>query len=450
MAERFVNDFEQPYEQIEPFAWLRMQGVGGRLLGWEGQSYRFSELDFMARAHDGYGTNWPINYKRLVPYYEEAERYLRIVGTTDNIPQLPDSIYSKAAAQSLAEGLIREPAAKHLGIKVIPARLSQRSFAKREQRESDERGYTPLGAIEQGLRTGRLTLRTGAIVTELIVEGNQVRGVQIVEGESSISEAYANVVFLCASTLESTRLLLRCACLKSNKTLGRYLMDHVMGGGAFGYVDMPKAALAASKREPQRIYIPRFRNIDHRITNGFIRGYGIQGKVITDSPEECLAEKSSRVTKTIRLRVVLSAFGECLARYENSVALSATTDRWGRPNLAIGARWCKNEERLMQDAATQCTRLLEVCGVKDIQTTSMLSTPGLAIHEVGTARMGENPEESVVDPNCEAHAVRGLFVTDGACWVSSGCQNPTLTMLAITGMACEVVTRRFNLEKRRT
>jgi choline dehydrogenase-like flavoprotein len=102
-----------------------------------------------------------------------------------------------------------------------------------------------------------------------------------------------------------------------------------------------------------------------------------------------------------------------------------------------------NAKAMHEDAAATAAEMLEAAGAKNIRITSKLAEPGMAIHELGTARMGNDPKTSVTDPCCQLHDVKNVFAMDGACFVSSGCQNPTLTMMALTVRACDHLIDRF-------
>ncbi|HZS50277.1 MAG TPA: GMC oxidoreductase, partial [Bryobacterales bacterium] len=259
-------------------------------------------------------------------------------------------------------------------------------------------------------------------------------------------EVRAKVVVLCASTLESTRLLLNSApggLCNSSGVLGHYLMDHIFEGGAEGEFPMLEAnPWEGPPRRPNGIYIPRFRNITEKSTNGFIRGYGYQGRSSPvfdyDAPGFGAGYKQA-VRKGV-WRVNLGLFGECLARKENYVELDKdVVDAWGIPALRISMTWSDNEKKLYDDGRLQAAEMLEAAGAKNIRLTGEYSVPGFGIHEIGTARMGDDPKTSVLNRFNQAHDVKNIFVTDGACFVSSACQNPTLTMMAITVRACEYI-----------
>jgi choline dehydrogenase-like flavoprotein len=264
-------------------------------------------------------------------------------------------------------------------------------------------------------------------------------------------EVRAKVVVLCASTLESTRLLLNSApggLANSSGVLGKYLMDHIYGGGAAGEMPMLRAnPWFGPPRRPNGIYIPRFRNVKETTTNGFIRGYGYQGG---SSPSFAMgaegfgADFKKAVREQGKWHVNLGVWGECLARPENYVEINKDqVDAWGVPTLKIHMQWSDNELKIFEDARTQAAEMLEAAGAKGVVKTGRPSVPGFCIHEVGTARMGVDPKKSVLNAHNQTHDVKNIFVTDGACYVSSACQNPTLSMMAITVRACDHIKDRF-------
>ena len=134
----------------------------------------------------------------------------------------------------------------------------------------------------------------------------------------------------------------------------------------------------------------------------------------------------------------IGGFVECLPRRENFVELDPhVVDAWGIPALRIHMTWGSNEKALFQDALDAGAEMLEAAGAKDVTTPGVPKTPGDGIHEVGTARMGSDPRNSVLDSFCRTHDVKNLFVTDGACYPSMGTVNPTLTFMALTVRACD-------------
>ena len=229
----------------------------------------------------------------------------------------------------------------------------------------------------------------------------------------------------------------------SSGVLGHYLMDHVMGGGAAGTLPVLRGVPDTRGNRPNGVYIPRFRNLDTP-ESGFLRGYGFQGQAYLSTwghagavPGFGAAFKR-RVKAERPWRIFLGGFGECLPRFENHCTLDRErVDAWGIPILHVSAAFGGNERRMVADMADTAVEMLEAAGAEDVSRQEAPSPPGLAIHEVGTARMGRDPAASVLNRWQQAHDVPNLFVMDGSCFVSSACQNPTLTMMALAARACD-------------
>jgi choline dehydrogenase-like flavoprotein len=456
----FVDDYENPYTQAKPFHWIRMRVLGGRSLSWGRQSYRMSDLDFKAASHDGYGDDWPISYADLVPYYEEVERYVGISGTAEGLPQLPDSIFMPAMPMTCGEELLRDTAKKKFGRTVTMGRTAILTRPHNGRQACHycgpcEQGCvtfsyfsSPFTTVADAQKTGRLTLLTNAVASHLLMKDGKAEGIVYFDRITRAArEVKAKVVILCASTLESTRLLLNSKVCNSSGMLGKYLMDHIYRGGASGVLPGLEARpWAGPPRRPNGIYVPRFRNVKEKSTKGFIRGYGYQGGS-TPSFNFGAPGFGAKYKNAVRNGVWginLGLWGECLARKENAVEIdSDRVDAWGIPVLKVNAEWGDNEKKLWQDGREQAAEMLEAAGARNVQLTGEYSVPGFCIHEIGTARMGANPKTSVVNPYCQAHDVPNVFVTDGACWVSSGCQNPTLTMMALTLRACDYIMKEY-------
>jgi choline dehydrogenase-like flavoprotein len=135
----------------------------------------------------------------------------------------------------------------------------------------------------------------------------------------------------------------------------------------------------------------------------------------------------------------MGGFGECLPRWENSVEIDRNVvDVFGIPALRISMSWSDNERAMIPDMAEAAADMLEAAGAKNIEPWAVPDRmPGMGIHEVGVARMGVNPKKSVLNQFQQSHDVRNLFVMDAAGFVSSGCQNPTLTIMALTVRSCD-------------
>jgi choline dehydrogenase-like flavoprotein len=471
----FVNDLENPYTTPpdKPYSWIRSRQVGGRTVPWGRQSYRLSNLDFRAASRDGYGDDWPISYEDVEKYYDEVEEYVGVSGSYEKMPQLPDGKFLPPMAFTCGEHLLKKAVAKmgdpHRRVIIGRAAILTKKIHEGtpDERASChwcghcDRGCTTYSyfcsahsTIPAAERTGKATLMPNSVVSHVILDKatGKARGVHFVDAVTRAHrEAHAKMVFLCAGTLESTRIMLNSPTLdggegiaNSSGVLGHYLMDHVMGGGAGGTMPMLDSKAMAQDGRANGIYVPRFRNIDKQ--NGkFLRGYGFQGGSGQSlyGHARTVPGFGADFKKAVRDNhpwgINLGGFAESLARFENHVTINkSVVDAWGIPVLHVDMAFGDNERKLIDDAADSAAEMLEAAGAKDVRAwKGPLSIPGHAIHEVGTARMGDDPKKSVLNKFNQAHDVKNLFVTDGACYVSIACQNPTITMMAITGRACD-------------
>ena len=454
----FVNDLDNPYTQAKPFSWIRMRALGGRTLSWGRQSYRLSDLDFKAASHDGFGDDWPISYSDLAPYYDLVEKYVGISGQNEGLPQLPDGQFLPPMEMTCGETMFRDAVKSRLGRTVTIGRAAvltknHNGRAARHYCGPCEQGCgtfsyfaSPWTTIADAQKTGRFTLITDAVAARVNTKDGKATSVSYIDSNTrDAREIRAKVIVLCASTLESTRLLMNSGIGKSSDVLGRYLMDHIFRGSVSGEMPIQEARpWAGPPRRPNGLYIPRFRNVKEKTTNGFIRGYGYQGSSMPafrfDAPG--FGKEYKDAVRNGLWRIAFTPFCETLPRFENHVAIDPNrVDAWGIPVLKMHMEWSDNELKLWNDSREQGAEMLAAAGARDIRMGGDSSTPGLCIHEVGTARMGTDPRKSVVTPFCQTHEVPNLFVTDGAVFCSIACQNPTLTMMAITVRACDYITR---------
>jgi choline dehydrogenase-like flavoprotein len=278
----------------------------------------------------------------------------------------------------------------------------------------------------------------------------RVSGVRVIDAQSKAPlEFKARIFFLCASTLESTRILLNSTSpefpnglANSSGELGHNLMDHHMGSGARGIMPGHEDKMPFGNR-PNGLYIPRFRNVDRK-QKDFIRGYGYQGGGSREGWWRGLnklglgADFKNSLKKPGQWSLGMGGFGECLPNHNNYVDVDKEKpDAWGIPTLKIHCAWSENELAMSKDIAIQAGEMLAAAGAQDIEIFQQISPPGLAIHEMGTARMGRDPKTSVLNAHNQAHDARNLFMTDGACMVSSSCVNPSLTYMALTARTCD-------------
>ena len=468
VAEKFfVDDLENPYTTAEgkPFLWIRGRQVGGKSIMWARQSYRLSDLDFEANARDGFGTDWPIRYADLEPWYDYVEDFAGISGQAEGLPQLPDGNFLPPMEMSCVEAHVRDALATTWGGERTmtigrTAVLTQPHNGRQAchycgpcERGCITRSYfSSLNAtLPVAAATGRMTLRPDSVVRSLLYEDGRATGALVIDRESHEAiEFSARLVFLCASALESTRILLNSSneeyadgLANSSGVLGHYLMDHSMDAGARATFEGWEDRTTFGRR-PNGVYVARFRNVTDQHPD-FLRGYGYQGSARREGWQRGItgggfgADFKQRMAEPGPWTMWLGAFGECLPRYENYVELDPeVVDAWGIPVLKVHIAWSDNERTMMNDGAIQAAEMLEAAGgkVTELVTSENLPPPGLTVHEMGTARMGRDPATSVLNGFNQSHDIPNLFVVDGASMASSACQNPSLTYMALTARAC--------------
>lgn len=472
----FVDDLENPYVQPDdaPFLWIRGRQVGGRSIMWGRHSYRMSDLDFEANARDGHGTDWPLRYADLEPWYDHVEAFVGLSGQAEGMPQLPDGQFMPPLPFNCAEEHVRERLlALHDGTRVLTmgrAAVLTRDHLGRKachfcgpcERGCVTRSYfSSLNATLPAARaTGNMTLMPDSVVESILFdpENRRVRAVRVINRVSGeVTEFEGRVVFLAASALESARLLLNSKSAEfpnglanSSGAVGRYLMDHHMGAGARGRFDEWSQKEPFGRR-PNGIYLMRFQNV-HAQHPDFLRGYAYQGGGYRPGWGRGVTEPGfgagfkSRMADPGPWMFSLYGFGACLPDEQNYVELDPLVkDAWGIPALRIHCRWRENELAMRPDMQVQAAEMLEACGARDVSTYDEDNAPGLTIHEMGTARMGTDPRTSVLNGYNQAWDVSNLFVVDGACMSSSANQNPSLTYMALTARACD---HAVNLMKR--
>jgi choline dehydrogenase-like flavoprotein len=292
--------------------------------------------------------------------------------------------------------------------------------------------------------TGRLTLRPYSVVHSVIYDKRRGRatGVRVIDGQTKHAlEFSARIIFLCASTIESARILLNSGGIATaSGQLGKNLMDHIMGGGANARIDAPLDRDTIGNR-PNGIYVPRFRNVKTKSAH-FVRGYGFQGGAGREDWGRGASQTGFGVEFKKSLRkpgpwgFSFYGFGEMLPKEENFVELDKNkVDAWGIPVARITCAYGENEKALVHDMSITAAEMLAEAGAHDIEPYTSDNPPGLVIHEMGTARMGKDPKTSVLNAHNQVWDVPNIFVTDGACMASTACQNPSITYMALTARA---------------
>jgi glucoside 3-dehydrogenase (cytochrome c) catalytic subunit len=463
----FCNDLDEPYTTPpdRPFQWLgRLRMTGGRTNVWGRVSLRFSDLDFKAASHDGYGEDWPLGYSDLAPYYDLVEEYVGVAGMAEGLAHLPDGKFLPPMALYCQEVLLRNRAKEKLGYTVTPTRTANLTKPIHGRAQCHycgpcERGCvthsyfnSAFTTVADALQSGKCTLISNAMAYQVLMNSDQKRakGVLYVDRNThEPREIYGRTVILCAQAQESVRILLNSAdprhsngLANSSGVLGRYLTAHIRNGGGSG--ELPAFGQKPSLNGPNRpagIYIARFRNLEKGpASKNFLRGYGYEGGSgvdfnwsapgFGDAYKKALLEPQSGLSMT--------GFGEVLPRWDNYVEIDRNLkDRYGIPVLRISMADGPNEKAMTKDMAESAGEMLEAAGAKNIKTYADPSRGRWAVHEAGIARMGNDPKASVLNQFQQTHDVQNLFVMDASGFTSNPCQNPTLTIMALCVRSCD-------------
>lgn len=448
----FVDDKKHPYSTPDgrPFVWIRGRQVGGRSLTWTGLSLRLSPYEL---------EGWPLVYEDLAPYYDEVEGLMGICGARDHLPQLPDGNYRPGKSLTPAESIFRDR---------IASRWPERHvIIGRGIDHTTDNGWslkTSLGStLEAAGRTGLLEIRANSIARRLVADQRTgcVSGVEIIDTKTKASRLVsARAVIVCASTFESVRLLLNSQSAahpsglgNSSGLLGRYIMNKVSRSMTFE-MTLDQTDVIHPLSASESFVIPRYENVGSQ-TAEIRGGFGIWGAIQRMPPPP---QKLAAASRGLAFGVLVG-YGECLPYFDNKLELNANVlDEWGIPTLRIDVRWRENEEQMAERIQRDLRAMVAAAGGSVVDAAASTgsvrrhlaervlkagSTPGAFVHEVGGARMGTSPQNSVVNGYCQLWDSRNVFVTDGACWPTAGWQNPTLTMMAITARSCSFIADSF-------
>ncbi len=456
----YINEKENRYKTPsgKPFIWTQGRQVGGRSLTWGGITLRLSDSNFKAKSFDNYGPDWPINYSDLVPHYNAIEKLLNVKGNNDGLDQIPDGIFSEAMPFTPSEKIFKEEVEEKLKYKVIHSR----GFGTQDKGKTEDwPKSSSLGStLKKALLTGKVEILPNHIVERLILSNDQ----SVAEGLIGINSVtnnrikiYSKLIILCASTIQSIKILLNSSesihskgLIEPSGKLGSFLMDHI---STCRFFSLPIKSKDKSKRNELTgagsFFIPFGNHPDNTTDINFIRGYGIWGAIDRFDPPTIL--KTMPDTKT----GFLIGHGEVLAYEDNKLSLSKELDKWGLPIPHIDFTWKENELNMvshMNKTIEKCVKasggqihpiqeLIKIPLLKEIVNNSFAlksdpPPPGYYVHEVGGARMSNNSSQGVLDKWNRLWQCQNVLVVDGACWPTSAWQSPTLTMMAIARRAC--------------
>ena len=458
----WIDDKANPYHEESGFDWIRGNHVGGRSLMWGRQVYRWSDLDFEANAKEGIGVDWPIRYKDLAPWYDYVERFIGVSGKSEGLLHLPDGNFLPAMEMNCIEShLTQQIREKYTDRIVTIGRVANLTVPHQgrgtcQYRDRCIRGC-PYGAyfssqsstLPAAFATGKLHLRPHSMVKEILYDEGKERSnaVRIIDTQTLEEHVFeCDLIFLNASTLATTQILLQSTSTRfpnglgnDSGQLGKNLMDHHCYAGAQGQSEMFLDKYYKGRRA-NGIYIPRFRNLSQASsTSRYKRGFAYQGAGAREGWSRSIAEaRYGAKFKEAAMRpgkwtMGLLGFGECLPYEDNTVTLHPyKKDQFGLAQISINMSWKDNELAMRSDMMTDAAEMLDKAGFTNVRTFDQGKNPGSGIHEMGTARMGNNPQNSVLNAYNQMHGVRNIYITDGACMTSSACQNPSLTYMALT------------------
>ncbi len=464
--ELFIDERRHPYltPPAAPFLWSRGRQVGGKSLTWGGITLRLSDYEFKAGQWDGRSPCWPIGHQDLAPYYSRLEGFLGVHGQRDGLPQLPDGHTLDPLPLTPGERHLRQAVGRELGLSLIPSR----GFAKGDGQGGANgwpRSSAQGSSLARALATGRVRVRPLATVSHLWMDpaGERAKGVVLLDGPTGrVERVGAELVVLCASTIETLGILLRSqmgldgpALVDPSGGLGCHLMDHISTSRFFSLpVEGPPGAVAELSGAGSCFLPNTF--FGERAAASFARGYGIWAAVQRFDPPFFLKRRPGEALG------FLIGHGEVLPSMENRVSLCwDQRDGQGLPLPLISCRWGANERAMVAHMEARMEAVVAAAGgviqpLEDLVIFPLLepwfkgspatgdaaAPPGYYIHEVGGARMASDEEAGVVDPWNACWRAPNVLVTDGACWPSSGWQSPTLTLMALTWRACEGALRR--------
>ena len=456
-----VNEKEHPTTGT-PYSWVRARVLGGKTNFWGRGALRYGPQQFDAGRLDGYDVDWPIRYSDVSPYYDKVDVLLGCSGTKEGLDQVPDGIFQRPSKLNCVEVAFKRAIAP-LGRHYIPGRagvttdglLNNKYRSRCLGRGRCGRGcdvnaafHSPTALVYPARDSGNLTIRPYSVVSEVFLDEatGRAAGVRVLDANTrEVMDFKAKVVVLGAGCLDSTRILLNSKSPRhpqgmgnSSGLLGCHLSEHAMGPRGSGFIPQRIGTEATlDDGRPVTPYVPRFRNVKDKHSD-FIRGYHFQGGgayeypgLAHDLPGFGKSFKSS-VRKYYPALISLGGFGEVLPRKENRVSLDAEVkDAWGIPVLRFDYTFGDNEKKMAKDMGDSVEEMLRAAGAENIKVDRELLPPGWSIHEIGTARMGDDPKTSVTDRWCRLHDVSNVYMADAAPFVSGGTQNTTWSILAM-------------------
>lgn len=482
----------EPYTRKDStqFDWFRSRMLGGRTNHWGRISLRFGPKDF--QPNDGYSENWPITYDEVKESYDKVDRLIGIYGTKEGLENEPDGIFLPPPKLRLNEMFIKK-GAEAAGVKVIPGRGS---VLTTQLPGNKERGacfycgqcnrsckvYADFSSssclIIPAIKTGNLEVISNAMVREVLTDdqGNAT-GVSYVNKEDMQEyQVSGKTVILGASSCESARIMLNSkskthpnGLANSSGLVGKYLQDST-GSSLSGFLPqlMDRKRynedglgsihlLGPWMNDNKKLDFPRGYHIEFGGGMG-MPGYGFGGDVprlngLVPGADGNMkdaggfgADLKNDYRRFYGTGVGMAGRGVGMARIDNYCEIDPNVvDRYGIPVLRFHYKWNNdeiNQARHMQETFQSIMHqmgAIVTSGERNASNNWGLEAPGKIIHEVGTARMGNDPKKSVLNKWSQAHDCKNLFVVDGASHVQQSDKNATWTILAFSLRTAEYI-----------
>jgi choline dehydrogenase-like flavoprotein len=472
------------------FDWFRSRMLGGRTNHWGRISLRFGPNDFKKKSIDGLGEDWPISYDDIAPYYDEVDKLIGVFGTNENLANDPDSIFLPPPKPRLHELMLMD-ANKKTGVLTIPSRMSMLTKPINSERGACfycgqcSRGcsaYADFSSssvlVKPALKTGNLKLINNAMAREVLTDSaGLATGISYVD-KFSLEEktVRGKIVILAASACESSRLLLNSkssihsgGLANSSGVVGKYLHDST---GASRSAFVPSLVDRQRYNEDgvggMHVYSPWW--LDNKKLD-FPRGYhieygggmGMPGYGFGFGMENTNGKYAGRNGQVKEAggygaalkddyrffygaNIGMAGRGEAIAREDNYCEIDPNVvDKWGIPVLRFNYNWSEHEIKQAKHMQETFEEIIQAMGgiangtKPGADTNYGLAAPGRIIHEVGTARMGNNASTSVLNKHNQAHDAKNVFVVDGGAFVSQADKNPTWTILALSMRASDYI-----------
>lgn len=473
-AHFFVKDADHPYEQKKPFDWIRGYQVGGKSLTWGRACQRWSEFEFTAPERFGYGMKWPIGYTDVAPWYSHVEKFIGVCGTKDGLEAMPDGEFLPPFEFNAVEAALQQSIKKHHPERhMVHARWAhltqpnpihlEQGRAKCQARNLCMRGC-PFGGYFSSVsstlpwakKSGNLTVRPFSVVHSIIYDEQKKRatGVRVIDAKThEATEYFSKVIFVNGSALNSNLVLLNSKSARfpnglgnDSGLLGKYIGFHNYRASVNGRLDGFEDKYFYG-RNPTDSIIANYRNL-HKKDTDFVGGYttftsAYRENQLTQGAEQGIgASFKDKISEPGPWHVFMYMQGETIPKESNQVRLSTEKkDEWGIPLLVMDVDYDENDDKMVRDFLTQSRAMLEELGVKDVEEYDSHQAPGLDIHEMGGARMGTDPEKSVLNAWNQLHGCPNVLVTDGACMTSTGNQSPSLLYMALTARAVDHIVK---------